>query len=140
MADIYLAGKVDKDEGDIDSFAHELEQRGHRITFKWWNQPNPLVRPYLAEANRETSRAAAAVMERGVRESDVFILFHNDSILGAGIETGIAIGDQSKPREKIIVFPESESADGGRRESVFYARNGILVVRGLQPLRSTHWY
>lgn len=140
MAEIYLAGKVDKDEGDIDKFANELEERGHRITFKWWSQPNPLQRPYLAPANRDASNAAAAAMEAGVRESDVFVLFHNDSILGAGIETGIAIGDQSKPREKIVVFPEDEKHESSKRESVFYARNGLLVVRGLESLRSAPWY
>lgn len=90
MAEVYLAGKVNSNEGSISGFADELEERGHTITYKWW-EAKALKKPYLEHI--ESSRPAAVRMVEAVRRSDVTILFPEARILGAAIEFGAAIGD-----------------------------------------------
>lgn len=72
MADIYLAGKVDSSEGSLTEIAGELEQRGHKITYKWW-EGTPLKKPYLNHYS--DSAEASQRMEIAVRVNNVFVLF-----------------------------------------------------------------
>lgn len=133
MKKIYLAGKIDADEYTINRFAEDLEARGHRIAYKWWQQPS-LKKPYLEYP--ETSGAAALKMEKAVRASDVLILLAQDQLLGAMTEFGIGLGDQSKPREIIVVLSEEKEV----RQSVFYALPTVVIAQGLRGIRERSWY
>lgn len=137
MAEIYLAGKVDSNEGALSDFADELEQRGHRITLKWW-EGEPLKRPYLKY--KSESRNAAITMEQAVRSSDVAILFPTAKILGAAVELGIAIGDTTKEREVIVVMSDSETSAEARRQSVFYVHPKVIAAQSLHEVRLRPWY
>lgn len=134
MAKIYLAGKVDSGEQTINTFADELEERGHDITLKWWELPQ-LSKPYLD--NQDESQIAADNMEWAVRQAtEALILFPTDTILGAAVEYGVAIGDRlQNPQREIIVVNPFEV-----RQSVFYASSAVIAVHGLTEIRQRAWY
>lgn len=134
MSEIYLAGKVSKSEISISQFADELEDQGHHITLKWW-ELGQLPKPYLEQI--ESSRPAAAAMTKAVMDSQVFILFAENNILGAATEFGVALGDSmsNKNQREIIVYSPEDI-----RQSVFYAHPDVITVRSLAEIRQRPWY
>ncbi len=131
MSEIYIAGKINHKEDMIKGFAEELEERGHHITLKWW-EDEALEKPYL---ENDRSWYEALAMEQAVRVSDALVLFPEDNILGAAIELGIAIGDTTKPDREIVIVNPFE-----RRQSIFYAHPAVVCVDGLTKVRERQWY
>jgi hypothetical protein len=129
---IYIAGKVEDDNKDIVKIAADLEERGHKITYKWWQQD--IKKPYLSEKNIDKSSASSSEMEEAIRKSDVFILVPTPDILGAAIEFGIAIGDDRQDREILIAAGENA------RQSIFYANPRVVCLDGLAKIRNCKWY
>lgn len=137
MGRIYLAGKLKGAESAFTELSTELEDRGHEITFKWWDPKVPeLPTPYLDHT--ETSAAAAIAMREAVVSADTaVILFPTPKILGAAIEFGIALESQvDQPSREIIVVgnPEIE------RQSVFYADPAVIVLKSIAGIRDRAWY
>jgi hypothetical protein len=131
---VYLAGKIDMGEISIGDFAGELEERGHTVLEKWWEQGR-LPKPYMDHP--ETSAPAAEAMIEAAFESDIMILFPEDNILGAAVEYGAAIASsfEERPRKEIIVVNPYEV-----RQSVFYAHPSVVAVRGLAEVRQRPWF
>ena len=131
--DIYLAGKIDSGEVSIDEFAAELEDRGHRIGEKWWQQGR-LPKPYMEFPT--TSAPAATAMIDAAYRSNVFVLFPEDTILGAAVELGAAIAStrQDPDKQVIIVNPFDV------RQSVFYAHPAVIAVEGIARVRAMDWF
>lgn len=133
MKDIYLAGKLNSEELSIDEFATELEDRGHTILEKWW-QEGQLPTPYLD--NMDTSTPAAKAMIDAAYNSDITILFPNERILGAAVEFGAAIASTKVNRQKeVIVVNPYET-----RQSIFYAHPSVIAVRGIDQIRRREWF
>lgn len=128
---IYIAGKSEGDNEDIRNFAAELEERGHKFTYKWWEKD--IKKPYLDEENIDNSMAASLEMENGVRMSDVFILVPTPNILGAAVEFGVAIGDD-KDRELLVVVGENT------RQSVFYTNPRVICLNSLKEICHRNWF
>lgn len=128
---IYIAGKVEEGKENIQSLADELEERGHVITCKWWQKD--IKKPYLDRENIKESTTSSIEMEDGIRDSDVFILVPNPSILGAAIEIGIAIGD-NKDREILVVV------DQDTRQSIFYVNPKVVCLESLAAIRQRNWF
>ena len=131
--EIYLAGKIDSGELSIDDFSSELESRGHRVIEKWWEK-ELLPKPYLQYP--DTSMPAAEAMIDAAYESDVFILFPEDTILGAAVELGAAIASTRDNTDKQIFIVNPSEV----RQSVFYAHPSVLAVEGLKRIRELDWY
>lgn len=129
---IYLAGKLNAGEDSIMAFAEEIEAAGHTVIEKWWTK-DVLPTPYLA--NTETSSAAASAMLSAAYESDIFVLFPSNNILGAAVELGAALAStMTNPNKRVIVYqPEST------RQSVFYTHPAIIVVNELSAMRKMDW-
>jgi len=137
MGKIYLAGKLNSGEQSIADFGEELKDRGHELTFEWWDpQASQLPTPYLDHP--ASSERAAIEMEQAVSRADTaVILFPTPTILGAAIEFGVGIAtqEQNPDREILVVSPEDEL-----RQSVFYAHPAVVVLRSLAQVRQRHWY
>lgn len=131
MSAVYLAGRVSWGSHVIGDFGKELEARGHIITCKWW-ELGRLPQPYLKHP--EASKQAAEMMIEAVTESDIFILFAEDDLLGASTEFGFALADTTKPRKILVLLPEDT------RQSVFYAYPQVSVVSSIDEIRSEAWY
>lgn len=130
---IYLAGKIDAGELSIGEFSDELEDRGHTVIEKWW-ELGRLPKPYID--HQDTSVPAAVAMERAAFESDVLILFPENTILGAAVELGSAIAStRSNPDKQVILVNPYEV-----RQSVFYAHPAVISVHGLAVVRTMQWY
>lgn len=129
---IYLAGKLNSDEGSVEAFAEELEAAGHTVMEKWWSK-EALPTPYLE--NRETSSRAAAAMITAAYECDVFVLFARDNILGAAVELGAAIASAASNPEKVVIVNGAEHV----RQSVFYAHPAVIAINSLKELRAMDW-
>jgi len=133
MKELYLAGKLNSDEASINDFADELEQRGHQVLEKWWQSPK-LPTPYLD--NAPTSTLAARAMIDAAYESDITILFPGERILGAAVELGAAIAStKTNPEKQIIIVNPFET-----RQSVFYAHEAVIAVRGIMQIREMDWF
>lgn len=130
---VYLAGRLDTGEGDIASWAEELEAKGHVVLEKWWEQGR-LPKPYLE--HMDSSQKAARAMIEAAARSDVMMLFPTDDILGAAVELGAALGsaETNSQKEIIIVNPWEV------RQSVFYAHPAVTAVHGLAEVRAMKWY
>lgn len=133
MSNIYLAGKLASDELTIGDFAHELEDRGHQVLAKWW-EFDELPTPYLDFP--ETSSVAARAMIDAAYGSDVTILFPSERILGAAVEFGAAIAStKTNPNKIVVVVNPFET-----RQSVFYAHESVVAVRGIERVRAMEWF
>jgi hypothetical protein len=128
---IYIAGKVEDENKDIRNLATDLEEHGHSITYKWWEED--IKKPYLDKENVNNSIAASLEMEKGVRMSDVFILVPTPNILGAAVEFGVAIGDD-KDRELLVIVDENT------RQSIFYANPKVICLNSLKEIRRCRWF
>lgn len=131
--DIYLAGKVNSGEFSIIDFSNELEQRGHRVIEKWWEKET-LPKPYLDYP--ETSIPASEAMVNAAYESDVYILFPENNILGAAVELGVAIASVKNNPEKQVLIINPEEV----RQSVFYIHPVVVAVNGIKQIRKMEWY
>jgi hypothetical protein len=131
--DIYLAGRLDTGEGALSDFSEELESRDHRIVEKWFLEGR-LPKPYLDHT--EITAPAAQAMIKAAFESDVFVLFPTDDILGAATELGAAIASSliKKQKQVLVVNPWEV------RQSVFYAHPAVIAVQGLDQIRQMEWY
>lgn len=127
---IYIAGRVSWGEGDIAKLADHLESRGHKITLKWWDKK--VKKPFLN--NIDHSQVLSDEMVNAVKKSDVLILFAEDTILGAATEFGVAIGDDSKKREIILIHPPKT------RQSVFYTHPSVIVLQNVDAIKKRLWY
>ncbi|MBI3494863.1 hypothetical protein HY004_02680 [Candidatus Saccharibacteria bacterium] len=127
---IYIAGRVSWGEGDVANLADQLEARGHIITLKWWNKK--VKKPFLN--NVDHSQVLSDEMVNAVKKSDVLILFAEDTILGAATEFGIAIGDDTKKREIILIHPPET------RQSVFYTHPSVIVLENVDAIKKRPWY
>ncbi len=131
--EIYIAGKIDSEEVSITELSNELEDRGHRLPLKWWEEGR-LPKPYLDYP--ESSAPAAEDMIRGAYDSEVFILIPEDRILGAAVELGAALGSLAvRPEKEIIIVKPAEV-----RQSVFYAHPAVIAINGLSEIRHRSWY
>jgi len=131
---VYLAGKIAGNEGTIAGFADELELRGHAVLEKWFEQGR-LPRPYLD--HREVSEPAATAMINAAIDSDVFVLFPTERVLGAAVELGAALASTAERQEKKVYIVKPAELE---RQSVFYAHPAVFVVDGLQAIREQEWY
>lgn len=130
---VYIAGKLNAGEDSIASFADELELRNHTVLEKWWTKPE-LPTPYLE--NAETSAEAASAMIAAAYESDVFVLFPGNTILGAAVEFGAAIASTRDNPDKLVIVNDPEST----RQSVFYAHPAVIAANGLVAIRKMDWF
>lgn len=133
MSNIYLAGRLDTGEGHIAQFSDELEARGHFVTEKWFLEGR-LPKPYLDHP--VTSSPAAAAMIKAAKESDIFILFPTDDILGAAVEFGAALGSTEDNPNKIVTIVNPFEV----RQSVFYAHPAVIALRGIKEIRLLRWF
>lgn len=133
MKKIYLAGRLDTGEGTISDFSEELELRGHEVIEKWF-LTGRLDKPYLR--NMGTSSPAASAMIKAAFDSDVFVLFPTDDILGAAVEFGAALGSAEVNSKKVIAVVNPFEV----RQSVFYAHPAVVAVHGLSEIRTLGWY
>ena len=130
---VYLAGRLDTGEGDISAWSDELEEQGHKVLEKWWEQGR-LPKPYLEHIN--SSRCAASAMIEAASRSDVMMLFPTDDILGAAVEFGAALGSAETNRDKEVIIVNPWDV----RQSVFYAHPAVTAVKGLAEVREMKWY
>ena len=133
MSNFYLAGRLDTGEGTISGLSDELESRDHYVLEKWF-EAGRLPKPYLK--HMDLSGPAAAAMIRAAFESDVFVLFPTDDILGAAVEFGAALGSQAIKSGKVIAVVNPFEV----RQSVFYAHPGVVALRNLAELRELDCY
>ena len=133
MKEIYLAGKLNNADLPIGDFANELEQRGHTVLEKWW-QEDKLPTPYLDHI--DTSASAAEAMIDAAYKSDVAILFPGENILGAAVEFGAAIASTKEDQEKLVIVVNPFET----RQSVFYAHPAVIAVRSIAQVRGMSWY
>lgn len=124
---IYLAGKLNAGEDSIAAFATGLESHSHTVLEKWWTKQE-LPTPYLA--NIETSSVAASAMLTAAYESDIFVLFPGDTILGAAL-----VSTRDNP-DKLVIIHTPEST----RQSIFYAHPAVIAVGGLKDIREMSWF
>jgi hypothetical protein len=69
-------------------------------------------------------------------ESDITILFPGERILGAAVELGAAIAStKTNPEKQIIIVNPFET-----RQSVFYAHEAVIAVRGIMQIREMDWF
>jgi hypothetical protein len=130
---IYLAGKIDSNELSVESFAIELESRGHDVIEQWWKKGR-LPKPYLDYP--DTSVPASEAMIEAAMNCEVFILFPEDDILGAAVELGAAIASTvEKPLKDVVVVNPYEV-----RQSVFYIHPSVVAVEGIHQVRQMYWY
>jgi hypothetical protein len=130
---IYLAGKIENDLRSIANFSEELEDRGHKILEKWFLKGR-LPKPYLD--NLETSSPAAEAMINAAFESEVFVLFPSDNVLGAATELGAALCSKIYDKEKHIIIVGASIV----RQSVFYAHPEVVHVNDHDQIRNMEWY
>jgi len=133
MKTVYLAGKQNAGEAGIASFAEELEENGHDVLEKWWEK-GVLPKPYLD--NPETSRPAAKAMIDAAYNSDVFVLFSGESVMGAMAEFGAALGSTAENPDKFIylLYPEQD------RQSIFYVHPAVIAIESLDRIRRSDWF
>ena len=131
MSNIYIAGRVAEGKGTIAKLADRLETRSHSITYKWWELPQP-KKPFLS--HRQLSEKLAKEMVEAVKNADIFILFTEDSILGAATEFGIAIADTSRDRKIYIIHPPAN------RQSIFYTYPSVEVLENIEDIKKLEWY
>lgn len=133
MTTFYLAGRLDSGEEGIASFAAELEARGHTVLEQWWKLGR-LPKPYLAHV--DTSAPAAEAMIKAAAESDVYVLFPEDNILGAAVEFGAALQSaRTNPAKRIYLVAESSF-----RQSVFFAHPAVTILESASELRAQPWF
>jgi hypothetical protein len=130
---VYLAGKIDSGESDLASFSAELEDRGHIVLEKWWEK-DAMNTPYL-DYPAESAKGAQAMIDAAI-QSDVFILFPSNTILGAAVELGAAIASTKNDSEKLVLINYSDEL----RQSVFYTHPSALAVNSLDQIRTMDWY
>lgn len=133
MSKVYLAGRLDTGEGRIEDFANELEAQNHEVIEKWYLEGR-LPKPYLS--NLESSSPASEKMIKAASESDIFVLFPTDDILGAAVEFGAALGSVATNPDKIIAVVNAFQV----RQSLFYAYPAVIAVSGLEEIRKLEWY
>lgn len=133
MTTFYLAGRLDSGEANIASLAEELEERGHTVLEQWWKLGR-LPKPYLAHP--DTSAPAAEAMVKAAAESDVYVLFPEDNILGAAIEFGAALQSARTNAAKRIYIVTA----GSFRQSVFFAHPAVTLLESVQQLREQPWF
>lgn len=83
---IYIAAPW-KDRGPIPWIASELEDRGHKITHKWWEYEGT---DQTAESH-EFLRECAIHDVEGVLNADVVLLINSSKSEGKAVEQGLAI-------------------------------------------------
>lgn len=69
-------------------------------------------------------------------DSDVFILFPTDDILGAAVELGSAIASTRDNSEKKVIAVNPFEV----RQSVFYVHPSVIAVRSLAYVRNLEFY
>jgi len=75
-------------------------------------------------------------MVNAAYDSDVFILFPEDNILGAAVELGAAIASKKVNLEKQIIIVNPIEV----RQSVFYLHPSVIAVSGIKQIRKMRWY
>ncbi len=131
---VYLAGKLNAGEASIASFAGELESHGHTILEKWFEK-GQLPKPYLD--NLHSSAPAAAAMIKAAYESEIFVLFAENTIFGAAVELGVAFGSTvTNPDKEIYLLTPDEEF----RQSVFYSDEHVNVIESLDAIREAPWF
>lgn len=129
----YLAGRLGAGEGTIGEFSDELEGRGHLVLEKWFNQGR-LPKPYLE--NIETNGVAARSMIKAAFACDAFVLFPEDTVLGAAVELGAALGSTVLREDKQVIIVNPYDV----RQSVFYTHPAVTVVESIDQIRKLTWY
>lgn len=115
----YVAGKAGKGENDARSAANLLQRRGWHWTMDWTTAA--VNKPYLSDPERN-SHAARAMLD-AVRTSDLVVLCADDSMFGALVEVGAALGAGAA----VAVL-------GSCRESVFWCLPNVRLVDDLDSL------
>lgn len=132
---VYLAGKVGSGESTIESFADDLEGRGHTVLCKWWEMTPP-VKPYLEDVPRN-GELARQMIESAIA-SNVFILFPDDRAMGSVGElcAAIAATEIHDTKKLIIVVNPFLLA----RQTIFYAHPCVTTTNGVDDIREMPWY
>lgn len=132
MSNIYISGRVGVSQDDISKLAYQLEERGHQIVMKWWE--NSPIKPYLSNVN--SNAPLARVMLEASEKCEVFILIGADDILGAAIEYGAALASlEQMPEKKIVaIIPDSI------RQSILYTHPGVKLLNDVSELEREVWY
>ena len=83
-----------------------MPELGHELTFDWTLEKN--LKPY--HENREDSAVAAQKMRQGCLDADIFILVWDDSLYGALVELGMALGASTGAMPKKDIYRWRETA------------------------------
>lgn len=95
---IYIAGRFKQATLLVHDIKQQLPELGHELTFDWMLEKS--LKPY--HENREDSAVMAQKMRQGCVDADIFILVWDDSLYGALIELGMALGASSGIKQKKI--------------------------------------
>ena len=118
MKEVYVSGRIGA-ESRTRTLVDELTARGYHVRVDWTGFN--IRKPY--SKYREENAAAARAMANAARSADVFILLLDPDMLGAHIETGLAIGGLLDDSAKRIFVVGEEI-----RESIFYTLPGVELV------------
>lgn len=117
---VYVAGSV-RDVERVKKVIAAIEDAGHLITFNWTGDEGEIREDANGKKWSDDPERARELAERelqAVWEADVAVLCGHEKILGAAIETGMALSDE----KAVLILP------GCPRESIFWYLKGVKLV------------
>ena len=113
----YVAGRVGGGESDVQSVGAALVERGWDWSFDW-TIGTPVAKPYLSHVS--SNRPIATAMRDAAASSELVVLVWGDGILGALLETGVALGHLDEHRIVAVIGADA-------RQSIFWCMDGVHV-------------
>jgi len=124
----YIAGRVKEANLTFPQIRSLLHELGYEITFDWALE-KVIKQPY--KENQQEAIKLAESSRQGALDCDVFILIWDESLYGALIELGIALGKSSLEKMKsIYIFGKKD------RICVFEILPEFKTVQNLTELKS----
>lgn len=115
---VYVASRVHEADR-AKALAKELEAIGYRTVLDWTSFQ--VKKPY--RENRSANRDFAIRAVEAARDADVFVLLDAPGMVGAYIETGVAIAETLRnPKKRVFVAGEP------MRDSVFFSLPSVEYV------------
>lgn len=122
---IYIAARIKTGSLQVKELAESLTSLGHKITYDWTKEVIP--KPF--SEHKDIAAPFALKMKDGATDCDIFILIWDESLLGALIELGMALGTSSKDKPKIIYILGKKE-----RESIFETLPEFRIIENPQDV------
>lgn len=105
---VYVSGRVKYGDTHIKTALDGVKRQGFDITYDWTkvNLPKPLLK------YPETTLPAAIKMKQAAINTDIFILIWDDSLYGALVEFGMALGASTEKNPKVLFIVGSKEREG----------------------------